>query len=222
MSILLGTVTIFYHFDRDRWSSCATKLAHDMGHPQRVQFFFGAPECPNFCPNHLARAEFRRIFGAFSAWHALDLAHAFWRKTAQRAGWNTQNAYRATSRDVNVNIFYATVLRRHWLDFNNFGCFEKVWTYIRAEGALRSLQPMTTEVWIQELSLHVVLRQGLRSFFSQISWVVDIESSSKSLRMDLRDCLTMPTAKIGVKGRGPVLSQNTFFLTKKKVFFFFR
>ena len=42
----------------------------------------------------------------------------------------TQNPYRANYSNLNVNIFYATVLRRHWLDFNNFGCFEKVWTYI--------------------------------------------------------------------------------------------
>ena len=48
--------------------------------------------------------------------------------------WNnqqmTQKRNRANLRDENVNIFDATVLRRHWLDFNNFGCFEKVWTYI--------------------------------------------------------------------------------------------
>ena len=42
----------------------------------------------------------------------------------------TQNAYRANYSNLNLNIFYATVLRRHWLDFNNFGCFEKVWTCI--------------------------------------------------------------------------------------------
>ena len=41
-----------------------------------------------------------------------------------------RNTGRANLRDENVNIFDATVLRRHWLDFNNFGCFEKVWTYI--------------------------------------------------------------------------------------------
>ena len=42
----------------------------------------------------------------------------------------TQNPYRANYGNLNLNIFYATVLRRHWLDFNNFGCFEKVWTCI--------------------------------------------------------------------------------------------
>jgi len=52
------------------------------------------------------------------------------------------------------------------------------------------------QVWIQELYLHrrPYIDQALRSFF-QISRVVDIESSSKSLRMGLVDRLTISAPK---------------------------
>ena len=50
------------------------------------------------------------------------------------------------------------------------------------------------QVWIQELYLHRVCIKAPDRFF-QISRVVDIESSSKSLRMGLVDRLTISAPK---------------------------